>query len=143
MHDVFTAICADETDHVSTMVACLDPEANLRSPSQERRLVTSLALATVAVYVATSMGAIDSSVFDSVDVASDAVVASDLSVVEMIAAGATALVQHLSADEQAGDVAAVGTDLLEDGAIAAAVDRLGRVSIEAAEIIAKFVVKFL
>lgn len=55
LYDVFSAICADEGDHVSTMAACLDPEASLQSPSLERRVLTGVALLAVAPYVASTL----------------------------------------------------------------------------------------
>lgn len=57
LYDVFTAIRADEGDHVSAMKACLDPNVALVSPSIERRLLTAAALvSSVGAWVATGGG---------------------------------------------------------------------------------------
>lgn len=49
MYDVFTAIRADEGDHVSTMAACLDKNATMRSPSMERRILYGAGLTAIAL----------------------------------------------------------------------------------------------
>jgi hypothetical protein len=67
LYDVFCAIRDDEGDHVSTMHACLDPEAALRSPSGEKKALAALALAA-AVGSYFSMGGGQ----DVADVAGDA-----------------------------------------------------------------------
>ena len=51
LYDTFTAIRADEGDHVSTMKACLDPSAGLRSASLEVRLLYAAALTALATTV--------------------------------------------------------------------------------------------
>jgi len=54
LYDVFTAIRADEGDHVGTMKACLDPNVAVLSPSLETRVLTGLALAaSVGYFVST------------------------------------------------------------------------------------------
>uniref|UniRef100_A0A7S4RC77 Alternative oxidase n=1 Tax=Ditylum brightwellii TaxID=49249 RepID=A0A7S4RC77_9STRA len=54
LFDVFTAIRADEGDHVGTMKACLDPSIAVSSPSLERRLLTGVALAATFGYYSTT-----------------------------------------------------------------------------------------
>jgi len=44
LYDVFQAIREDEGDHVKTMQACLDPSANLRAPSLEKKALTGAGL---------------------------------------------------------------------------------------------------
>jgi len=51
LYDVFSAIRADEGDHVGTMKACLDPNIAVNSPSMERTILTGVALAAAASYV--------------------------------------------------------------------------------------------
>jgi hypothetical protein len=70
LYDVFCAIRDDEGDHVSTMHACLDPTANLRSPSREKKIFAGLVLAAAIGYYV-SMGGVGT---DVADVAGDAVV---------------------------------------------------------------------
>ena len=64
LHDVFRAIADDEADHVKTMNACLDPQANLRSPSLERRAVSGIALVAAATYLATTATFLDPALVD-------------------------------------------------------------------------------
>jgi hypothetical protein len=73
LHDVFTAIRADEGDHVSTMQACLDPEAILRSPSKEKKVLAGLTLASAVGFYFSMGGILGRGVTDVADVASDAV----------------------------------------------------------------------
>jgi ubiquinol oxidase len=54
LHDVFSAIKADEGDHVSTMVACIDPKVPVGSASLERRLLAGVALAAAVSYMVAS-----------------------------------------------------------------------------------------
>jgi hypothetical protein len=68
LYDVFCAIRDDEGDHVSTMHACLDPEATLRAPSKEKRVLAGIAFAAaVGFYLSTGSGV------DVADVTGDAV----------------------------------------------------------------------
>jgi hypothetical protein len=85
LYDVFVAIRDDEGDHVSTMHACLDPTANLRSPSREKKIFAGLVLAAAIGYYV-SMGGVGT---DVADVAGDAVVedGSAATFVEPILAG--------------------------------------------------------
>jgi len=93
LHDVFTAIAEDEGDHVSTMNACLDPQANLQSPSLERRAVSGIALVAAATYLATTATFIDPSLIDPTlldgsTVADLAGAADGMTIAEVLAAGA-------------------------------------------------------
>lgn len=54
LYDVFTAIKADEGDHVSTMKACLDPEVAVQSPSTEKRLLVGGAFVAAISYMVTT-----------------------------------------------------------------------------------------
>lgn len=51
LYDVFSAIRADEGDHVGTMKACLDPNIPVLSPALEIRVLTGFALAAIAGYL--------------------------------------------------------------------------------------------
>ena len=70
LYDVFCAIRDDEDDHVSTMHACLDPTANLRSPSREKKIFAGLVLAAAIGYYFSMVG----TGTDVADVAGDTVV---------------------------------------------------------------------
>ena len=61
LYDVFTAIRADEGDHVGTMKACLDPNVAVNSPSMEKRILTGVALAATFGYLLSTgdMGDVD------------------------------------------------------------------------------------
>ena len=54
LYDVFSAIRADEADHVNTMQACLDPQANVRTPSLERKVLTGVAFVAVVSALAST-----------------------------------------------------------------------------------------
>ena len=56
LYEVFSAIRADEGDHVGTMKACLDPSIPLLSPSLENRFLTGLALTATVGYFVSSGG---------------------------------------------------------------------------------------
>jgi hypothetical protein len=110
LYDVFCAIRADEGDHVSTMQACLDPEATLRSPSLEKRVLAGLALAAALGYLVSTGDFVD--VTDYADVAGDAVLedgSTATGIVESLLAGIASFTQQVSGDGV--DVDAV----LEDG----------------------------
>jgi hypothetical protein len=162
LYDVFCAIRADEGDHVSTMQACLDPEATLRSPSLEKRVLAGLALAAAVGYLVSTGDFVD--LTDYADVAGDAVLedgsaatgigsaatgivesllagmagfaqqvsgesidvdnvledgSAATGIVESFLVGVASIAQQLTNDEQEGSVAALGTDLVETGAVGA------------------------
>ena len=139
LYDVFRAIQADEADHVKTMQACLDPEANLRSPSMEKKILTGIALLGVVSLVLSSGSGIstDLATSDSL-VDSSAITAGDASataLVDAALAGAAGVAQKLVQDEEEGGLLGVGTDLVEGGAVAEVIRR-GFVS--AVEALARF-----
>lgn len=107
LYDVFSAICADEGDHVSTMAACLDPEASLQSPSLERRVLTGVALLALAPYLASSI--LDASTGDT----AAAGLADAGTVAEMT--GAAALVRQLLGQSVEGDMTETSTILRSSG----------------------------
>ena len=109
LYDVFSAIKADEADHVSTMESCLDPNVSVRSPSIERRILTGVALASVAQLIAASGGGLST----STDLVADETAIQALSstnAVEAAVAGAAAAASQL-AGEAGGEeaVAAVSS----------------------------------
>lgn len=122
LYDVFRAIQADEADHVKTMQACLDPEANLRSPSMEKKILTGVALLGVVSLILSSGGGgefTDLATSDSL-VDSSAIAGGDASataLVEAALAGASGMAQQLAQDEEEGGLLGLGTDLVEGGAI--------------------------
>jgi hypothetical protein len=138
LHDVFSAICADEGDHVATMAACLDADANLRAPSTERRILTGIALLAVASYLVTTTGILDGSLLDSANVAGDAAVgATDTTLAELLATGIAGFAEQLARDEEARDLTGLGEDLLEGGAAAAVLEPLRRFFVQVVEFIAR------
>jgi hypothetical protein len=155
LYDVFCAIRADEGDHVSTMQACLDPEATLRSPSLEKRVLAGIALAAAVGFLVSTGDFVDFT--DVADVAGDAAAedgSAATGIVESLLAGiagfaqhatgdgidvdavledgaaatgtiesflavVTSITQQLTNDEQEGNVAALGADMVETGAAGA------------------------
>jgi len=135
LYDVFSAIAADEADHVSTMTACTDPEANLRSPSMERRALTGIALVAAASYLVTTMGFLDSSLLDTADMAADVATATDgatiaESIAAFTAAGLSSLGQKVAEDEEAANL---GRELVEGGAVMTGLEQLRKFGVEIAE----------
>lgn len=120
LYDVFSAIKSDEKDHVSTMIACLDPDIALQSPSMERRILFGVALmAMVPVIASLSSGG-----GAGVDLVTDdaAIVVSDgaaTSMAEMTAAGIMGMAGRML-DESSSDVEAL---LEEGGALAIFLER--------------------
>lgn len=141
LHDVFTAICADEGDHVSAMAACLDTEANLRSPSIERKILTGIAAFAVASFILSSSGILDASLLDSAsDVVSDAAISAtgDFSLVELAAAAMAGIAQMFSQDEEVRDLTDLGAEMAEGGVAEAAASELGRFGVKVAEFLTRF-----
>jgi hypothetical protein len=115
MYDVFTAIRADEGDHVSAMEACLDPDVSLRSPSVERRVITGMAAVALASYFLASTGVLDSGLMDAESLDAAATAASgDLTIAELIAATAAGWFQQL---KQAESSQTLTEEMIEGGAI--------------------------
>jgi len=102
LYDVFKAIQADEADHVGTMQACLDPNASLRSPSIEKRILFGIALvASAGFLLSTGEGAETTrlgEMLSSTDIGGDSLGVEGIA--EALAAGVAGLTK-------------VGTDLLE------------------------------
>lgn len=128
LHDVFTAICADEGDHVSAMEACLDVDANLLAPSLERRILAGVAALALSSFLLSSSGVMDAGgLLDSANVFGDvSAAASESTTLELIAAGVAGLVQQFVQDGNAEDMAGVGENLAEGGAALTAVEELRR-----------------
>lgn len=125
LYDVFSAICADERDHVSTMEACTDPEAVLQSPSMERRIIFGVALLAITPLIA-------STAFDGTFVADDAVVITDASIAETAAAGVLGMAARIFG-ESSGNI----EGLIEEDTIAIFLERARSVLLAIGEAILK------
>ena len=109
LYDVFRAIAEDEADHVQTMNACLDPQANLQSPSRERGIVTTIALTAAAAYLATTAtfidpAILDPSLLDSSTLADMMGAADGATLAEVIAAGAVRVLNALLSQSGFADI---------------------------------------
>lgn len=130
LYDVFSAIQADEGDHVKTMQACLDPQVTLRSPSIERKVLTGLALvAAVSFFYATTSGEL-SSLMDTLDFAGDVAGPGDLAVDAAVAGAAFA--KEVAA-EDAGEASMVSMGLPVVG------ESVRRLFVQAAEVLARII----
>ena len=128
LYDVFTAIRADEGDHVSAMQACLDPETSLRSPSVERTILMQVAALTVAsVLLSSGLATMDD--FESFSGSSETV--------DAIANGASGLV---GIEDQGESFLGLGADVLEGGVVMEALRRAVQPVLEA---IARFLAALL
>jgi hypothetical protein len=128
MYDVFTAIRADEGDHVSAMEACLDPDVSLRSPSVERRVITGMAAVALASYFLATTGMVDSGLMDAESLDAVATAASgDLTIVELIAATAAGWFQQLKEAESSQTLT---EELIEGGAILTVLERFQQKIVE-------------
>jgi hypothetical protein len=129
MYDVFTAIRADEGDHVSAMEACLDPDVSLRSPSVERRVITGMAAVALASYFLAATGVVvDSGLMDAESLDAVATAASgDLTIVELIAATAAGWFQQLKEAESSQTLT---EELIEGGAILTVLERFQQKIVE-------------
>eukprot|EP00538_Stauroneis_constricta_P011340 CAMPEP_0119571404 /NCGR_PEP_ID=MMETSP1352-20130426/44092_1 /TAXON_ID=265584 /ORGANISM="Stauroneis constricta, Strain CCMP1120" /LENGTH=638 /DNA_ID=CAMNT_0007621083 /DNA_START=620 /DNA_END=2537 /DNA_ORIENTATION=+ len=118
LHDVFTAVRADEGDHVATMQACLDPTVAVQSPSIERRVLIGLAMVAIvgaAINVGGDAGLLDSAVGSlSSDLATASDSATTASNVAAASAGTgleeTAMVDAVGAAVVAGMQRVMGED---------------------------------
>mmetsp|Transcript_14328 Transcript_14328/g.22368 ORF Transcript_14328/g.22368 Transcript_14328/m.22368 type:complete len:537 (-) Transcript_14328:200-1810(-) len=122
LYDVFSAIRADEGDHVSTMKACLDPNVAVNSASLEKKLLFGTALVAGVAYFVSTGEILD---LDG-DVLSGAVAgeilddgAASTTMMETAIAAAVGLAQQFVQDEEEGDLVGVTTDLVETGAFGA------------------------
>lgn len=104
LYDTFAAIRADEGDHVSTMNACLDPNATMRSPSMERRILYGGALVALASAVISS---------GSLDLFGDSALTDGTAVTEGSSA-ISSLVETIAT--AAAGTASAGESVLEDAA---------------------------
>lgn len=102
MYDTFEAIRQDEGDHVSTMHACLDPNATLRSVSMERKILYGTALAALAAAVVGS---------GSFDMLQDTTLTDGAAVTEGSSAISTAVEAIVGA---AAGLSSFGESLMED-----------------------------
>jgi hypothetical protein len=130
LYDVFSAIKADESDHVCTMVACLDPDAALQSPSMERKILFGIALLAIAPLIASMNGGGDLIVDDAAIVASDGVT----SMAEMTAAGILGMTGRMF-DESSADIE---TLIEEGGALAVFLERGRAILVAIGEAFIKF-----
>ncbi|KAL7567947.1 hypothetical protein ACA910_019657 [Epithemia clementina (nom. ined.)] len=133
LYDVFTAIRDDEGDHVGTMQACLDPEATLRSASLEKRLVTAVALASVAAAIVLSSGAGPVAGPEDIGrvVSEIGETLSESTGLDVLVAGLGGLAQQVLQSNSEGNLLEVGNDLAEatDAAAAAGGARRGIVAV--------------
>lgn len=138
LHDVFSAIRADERDHVGTMQACLDPGATLRSASMEKRVLTGIALiATVSVLMSASQGDITGA---GVDVEADTVgtlVDGSTAMIEAAVAGLGGLLQQVTSDGEE-DVAMASAGLLDSGAAAGEAEAMRAGVVRVIQVFARF-----
>lgn len=144
LYDVFSAIRADEGDHVSTMKACLDPNVAVASPSLEKKILTGVALAAaVGYFVSTGDFADPSDVGDMVDGISSATEAGSAvddigaTLIEGLIGGVAAFSRQFLEDEKEGDLVGIGSDLFEAGTTGAILEQLRKAFIEALEILGR------
>jgi len=119
LFDVFSAIKADEGDHVGTMKSCLDPEVAVKSPALEKKVLVGAALVSAFTYFISTGDILD--ILDIPQV-SDDVVADFFS--DATFADATGFASQLAKDESEGDFTSVGADLMEDGSVGALIKYL-------------------
>lgn len=113
LYDVFCAIRDDESDHVSTMEACLDPSVAKLSPSLERKVLTGIAAAAAVAFFLNSGSPNPSATQDFVDGVDFAAEDSAVSgVVDAIMAGAAGIVNEIRQDPGEDSILA---DMLEEG----------------------------
>ena len=131
LYDVFAAIRDDESDHVSTMEACMDPTVANLSPSLERKALTAVAAAVaISLFLNTGVDSgmtkdiIDTIDADGIDFAATETITSGLA--DAAIAGMAGILSNLGQDSEdsiglAGLFASLGQEaeegLLEEGAI--------------------------
>ena len=157
LYEVFSAIRADEGDHVSTMKACLDPNTAVLSPSLEKRVLIGVAVAATLGYFTSTGGLIDigsisdvtesfgnagTELSDLADVASevkegvdDTTVAD--TVADGILGGIVALLNDLKSGEKESGASEI-SDLVESGRMSALTSQLKKGLIEFLEAIGLF-----
>ena len=102
---------------MSTMQACLDPQAGILSPSLEKNFLMAVALvASVSFFV--SAGGDMSSIVDNadLDVATEAST-TGTAALDAIVAGVAGFAQKIVQDQEEGNLVGVGADLVETGGI--------------------------
>jgi ubiquinol oxidase len=138
LYEVFQAIKADELDHVSTMEACLDPEANTRSPSVEKRILLGLALISIVGFTASNLGG-EASLIDSLpaDVVGET---STGGAVDAVVASISAAAAKFSLDETSqGGLGKAAVELEELGATGALLEGSRRAVIGALQAVLRFI----
>ena len=116
LFDVFSAIKADEGDHVGTMKSCLDPEVAVKSPALEKKVLVGAALVSAFTYFISTGDILD--ILDIPQVSDD--------VVADFFSDATGFASQLAKDESEGDFTSVGADLMEDGSVGALIKYLSQ-----------------
>jgi hypothetical protein len=112
MHDVFCAIRDDESDHVSTMEACLDPTVAKISPSMEKRVLTGVAAAAaVAMFLNTGSPEGSTNFVDGIDFAAEDGATSGI--VDAIMSGAAGIASQFQPDGEESALA----DFMEEGSL--------------------------
>lgn len=145
LYDVFTAIKADEGDHVGTMKACLDPNVAVQSPSLERKVLIGLAMAVAVTYAINGdLGGINE-VSDLVDsAAGDAATGFvDGSIVEAAIAGAAGFAKQFMQDEEEGNIIELAGDFVEASGIAGFLDGIGKVLLDILTVLFEFLARLL
>lgn len=130
MYDVFSAIRADEGDHVSAMEACLDPNVSLQSPSLERRVVTGMAATALASYFLVTTGFLDASLLDTGTVDAATAASGDLSLLELSVAGVASWARDFIQTQEEGGFAGLAEDAVEGGLLLTALEGLQKKIVE-------------
>lgn len=119
LYDVFRAIRADETDHVSTMKACLDENVVLLSPSLEKKVLigAGIVAATAVLFASGDMsGSSDLLSFNPADLALDG--SSSFEIDALLAGAGTVVTQLFGSGSEAGLDAQEVAALEEGGFVA-------------------------
>jgi hypothetical protein len=123
LYDVFSAIRADEGDHVNTMQSCLDEKVALLSPSIEKRVLFGAGIAAAASAILS--GGDISETTNLLSLNTDDLAIDSLSGIEFdaILAGAVALISQIfggnsDAIVEASEVA-VSMEAMKDGGVLA------------------------
>jgi len=147
LYDVFSAICADEGDHVGTMKCCLDPTEAVASQSLERRVLAGLALAAALGYFV-SVGEI-SDMPDLAETVMSGITSPDgvvetledpsaTTAIEAAVAAAGAVLQYILNGEGEGKMIGSGTGAVDSGQLDTLLPEGKRILVELIETISKF-----
>jgi len=141
LYDVFKAIQADEGDHVKTMVACLDPDIAVQSPSLEQKVLLGAALMSSAA-LAASTGYIDMPDIDFLNNILDAGsnVAVDDTTVDVVAGAGAAFFSQFFEEENEASLAA---EAIEAGSLLFVLKSMQRFAAEFFAVIARFLTSLL